>query len=315
MDPELHLSFVIPVYNEEATIEPLFEGISKAVENASLGTFETIFIDDGSRDGSWGSISELNREYPQLVRGIRLRRNMGKATALQAAFNQARGKTILTMDADLQDEPSEIANFIRKLDEGYDAVSGWKQLRQDPLSKTLPSRFFNFATRVASGVNLHDFNCGFKAYRKEAIHNLDLYGELHRYIPVLLDAEGFSVAEIPVSHNRRTHGVSKYGWTRLVKGCIDLVTVIVITRYLKRPGHFFGGFGLLSGVLGFGVLSWLSIQKIAFGASIGNRPLLFLGILLLIFGVQLVSTGLIGELLNFNSGNKGRLQESIEEKL
>jgi len=315
MDPELQLSFVIPVYNEEATIETLFEGIAKAVEEDSLGAFETIFIDDGSNDGSWDKIAELKEKNPNNVRGVRLRRNIGKAAALQAGFSEARGRAIITMDADLQDEPSEIVKFTRKLDEGFDVVSGWKQLRQDPISKTLPSRFFNFATRAASGVDLHDFNCGFKAYRSEAIRNLDLYGELHRYIPVLLDSEGFSVTEVPVSHNRRIHGVSKYGWTRLIKGCIDLVTVIVITRYLKRPGHFFGGFGLLSGILGFVILAWLSFQKLAYGASIGNRPLLFLGILLLIFGVQLVSTGLIGELLNFNAGNKGRLREFIDKKL
>ena len=315
MDIEPKLSFVIPVYNEEASLAKLFEGISKAVNDANLGPFEAIFVDDGSVDGSWSSIRSLHESYPTQVRGVRLRRNLGKAAALQAGFNEARGSTIITMDADLQDEPSEIPNFTRKLDEGYDIVSGWKQLRKDPLSKTLPSRFFNFATRIASGVNLHDFNCGFKAYRRDATRQLDLYGELHRYIPVLLDAEGYSVAEIPVSHNRRVHGVSKYGWKRLFKGCIDLVTVIVITRYLKRPGHFFGGFGILSGFAGFGILLWLSIQKIFFGDNLGDRPLLFLGILLLIFGVQLVSTGLIGELLNFNSKNRQRLSESYEEKL
>lgn len=315
MDLEPKLSFVIPVYNEEATLAELFEGVSTAVNEDELGSFETIFVDDGSSDRSWSSIKELHKTHPNKVRGVRLRRNLGKAAALQAGFNEARGEIIITMDADLQDEPSAIPSFKRKLDEGFDAVSGWKQLRKDPISKTLPSRFFNFATRIASGVNLHDFNCGFKAYRADAVRSLDLYGELHRYIPVLLDSEGFSVAEIPVSHNRRVHGVSKYGWTRLLKGCIDLVTVIVITRYLKRPGHFFGGFGLLSGFTGFCILLYLSIQKLAFGASIGNRPLLFLGILLLIFGVQLVSTGLIGELLNFNAKNKSRLPELVDEKL
>jgi len=315
MDPKLHLSFVIPVYNEEATLAQLFEGITNAVKEANLGPFETIFIDDGSKDGSWDAIVQLKASHPEIVHGLRFRRNIGKAAALQAGFGEAQGKVIITMDADLQDEPSEIQKFIQKLDEGFDVVSGWKQVRQDPFSKTLPSRFFNFATRAASGVKLHDFNCGFKAYRAAATRNLDLYGELHRYIPVLLNADGFSVAEIPISHNRRTHGVSKYGWSRLVKGCIDLVTVIVITRYLKRPGHFFGGFGLLSGMTGFGILVFLSFQKLAYGLNFGTRPLFFLGILLIIFGVQLVSTGLIGELLNFNAQNKRRLSEIIDEKL
>ena len=315
MDSEPNLSFVIPVFNEEATIATLFKGISKTVEESKLGAFEVIFVDDGSSDHSWDSIKDLHRKQPNQAKGIRLRRNLGKAAALQAGFNEARGRTIVTMDADLQDEPAEIPNFISKLSEGFDVVSGWKQLRKDPISKTLPSRFFNFATRIASGVALHDFNCGFKAYRADAIRNLDLYGELHRYIPVLLDSEGFSVTEIPVSHNRRVHGVSKYGWSRLLKGCIDLITVIVLTRYLKRPGHFFGGFGLLSGLVGFGILLWLSIQKLFFGVFLSDRPLFFLGILLLIFGIQLLSTGLIGELLNFNAKNKNRLPELIDEKL
>jgi hypothetical protein len=204
----------------------------------------------------------------------------------------------------LQDEPSEIPKFLAKLNEGYDCVSGWKQLRQDPLGKTLPSKVFNWATAAASGVKIHDFNCGFKAYRADAIKTLDLYGELHRYIPVLLAADGFTISEIPVQHHRRTHGVSKYGWKRLFKGGLDLITVIVLTRYLKRPGHFFGGFGLLSGFIGFCILAGLSIQKIFWDVGIGGRPLFFLGILLLLLGVQLVSTGLIGELLNFNSRQK-----------
>jgi dolichol-phosphate mannosyltransferase len=219
------------------------------------------------------------------------------------------------MDADLQDEPSEIPSFLAKLNEGYDCVSGWKQLRQDPLGKTLPSRFFNAATRATSGVKIHDFNCGFKAYRAEAIHSIELYGELHRYIPVLLAAEGFTTAEIPVEHHRRTHGVSKYGWKRLFKGGLDLITVVVLTRYLKRPGHFFGGFGMVSGLIGFTILLWLSIDKIVFGSGIGQRPLLQLGILLIILGVQLISTGLIGELINFNSKSQSQKAPKITETL
>jgi hypothetical protein len=219
------------------------------------------------------------------------------------------------MDADLQDEPAEIPNFLAKLDEGYDCVSGWKKLRQDPLGKTLPSRFFNAATRAASGVQIHDFNCGFKAYRAEAVHSIELYGELHRYIPVLLAAEGFTTTEIPVEHHRRTHGVSKYGWKRLLKGGLDLITVVVLTRYLKRPGHFFGGLGLLSGLIGVLILASLSIEKFVFGHGIGQRPLLQLGILLVILGVQLISTGLIGELINYNSKSKSSNTPKITEQL
>lgn len=309
------LSIVIPLCNEAETLTPLFEKIAATIEKHALGSFEVIFVDDGSTDASWANLEALKREHPEQIQALRFRRNHGKAAALSAGFAQARGDIIFTMDADLQDEPAEIPNFLSKLDEGYDCVSGWKQLRKDPLGKTLPSRAFNAATRAASGVKIHDFNCGFKAYRAEAIQSIELYGELHRYIPVLLAAEGFTTAEIPVEHHRRTHGVSKYGWKRLFKGGLDLITVVVLTRYLKRPGHFFGGFGMLSGLLGFAILSWLSIEKIVFGSAIGQRPLLQLGILLVILGVQLISTGLIGELINFNSKSQSTRTPKIAETL
>jgi len=293
----------------------LTEKIAAVTEEATLGTYEIIFIDDGSEDESWDKLQELKQTYTTRLRAIRFRRNQGKAAALSAGFEAARGAVIVTMDADLQDEPEEIPALINKLSQGYDCVSGWKQIRKDPLGKTLPSRVFNSVTRFCSGVEIHDFNCGFKAYRAEAIRAIDIYGELHRYIPVLLSAEGFTVTEIPVKHHRRTFGVSKYGWKRLIKGGLDLVTVIMLTRYLKRPGHFFGGFGLLSSLLGFLILVWLSFEKILFGASIGQRPLLQLGILLLILGVQLISTGLIGELIHFNSRSKQASTAKITETL
>ncbi|WPJ94710.1 glycosyltransferase family 2 protein [Coraliomargarita algicola] len=282
------LSIVIPLCNEEATLTPLFEQITSTVETNSLGDFEVIFVDDGSTDKSWEQIEQLKLAYPEQIIALRFRRNHGKAAALSVGIDKAQGDIIITMDADLQDEPAEIPHFLEKLEEGYDCVSGWKQLRQDPLGKTLPSRFFNAATRATSGVKIHDFNCGFKAYRAEAIHSIELYGELHRYIPVLLAAEGFTTTEIPVEHHRRTHGVSKYGWKRLFKGALDLITVVVLTRYLKRPGHFFGGFGMLSGILGFLILASLTVEKIIFGHGIGHRPLLQFGILLVILGVQLI---------------------------
>lgn len=299
------LSIVIPLCDEEATLAPLLKKIRDVVGAPPTRSVEVIFIDDGSKDGSWAALEALHRAHPDLVRLIRFRRNYGKAAALSAGFAEARGDFVVTMDADLQDEPAEIPRFLAKLEEGYDCVSGWKQLRRDTIGKTLPSRIFNWATRVASGVPLHDFNCGFKAYRAEAVRDRDIYGELHRYIPVLLDAEGFTIAEIPVEHHRRTHGVSKYGWKRLFKGALDLVTVVLLTRFLRRPGHFFGGCGLLSGGGGFLILAWLSLQKLLFGASIGNRPLLLLGVLLMILGVQLISTGLVGELVLYYSRKRG----------
>lgn len=309
------LSIVIPLCNEADTLKTLFEQIEATVQANGLGAYEVIFVDDGSTDDSWATLETLKEAHSEQVKALRFRRNLGKAAALSAGFAIATGEIILTMDADLQDEPAEIPAFLAKLNEGYDCVSGWKQLRQDPLGKTLPSRVFNAATRAASGVKIHDFNCGFKAYRAEAIQSVEIYGELHRYIPVLLAAEGFTTAEIPVEHHRRTHGVSKYGWKRLFKGGLDLITVVVLTRYLKRPGHFFGGFGLLSGLAGFAILAWLSIEKLAFGSGIGQRPLLQLGILLVILGVQLISTGLIGELLNYNSKSRSSKTPKITETL
>ncbi|TVP77897.1 MAG: glycosyltransferase [Puniceicoccaceae bacterium] len=312
------LSIVIPVCNEAASLEPLFEKIAttmEAMEPGSLDHFEVIFVDDGSSDASWETLQRLKASHPSQVRALRFRRNHGKAAALAAGFAAAQAEIILTMDADLQDEPEEIPNFLQKLNEGFDCVSGWKQLRQDPLGKTLPSRVFNFATRWATGVKIHDFNCGFKAYRAEAIQGIQIYGELHRYIPVLLAAEGFTTTEIPVQHHRRTHGVSKYGWKRLFKGGLDLITVVMLTRYLKRPGHLFGGLGLLSAITGFSILAWLSFDKIVLGSGIGHRPLLQLGILLVILGVQLISTGLIGELIQFNSKSKQQKAPKITETL
>ena len=315
MPPEPTISIVIPLCNEAATLKPLFEQLADTMEAHALGSFEVIFIDDGSTDESWPTLEALKAAHPEQVVALRFRRNHGKAAALSAGFAQAKGDIIVTMDADLQDEPAEIPNFLAKLNEGYDCVSGWKKLRQDPLGKTLPSRFFNAATRAASGVQIHDFNCGFKAYRAEAVQSIELYGELHRYIPVLLAAEGFTTTEIPVEHHRRTYGVSKYGWKRLLKGGLDLITVVVLTRYLKRPGHFFGGFGMLSGILGFLILAYLSVVKLIFGQGIGDRPLLQFGILLVILGVQLISTGLIGELINFNSKSQSRNIQKITEQL
>ncbi len=288
------VSVVVPLFDEADTLEALAKQIQEALGSTS---HEIVFVDDGSRDQSWERIQRLAAVQPNIIRGFRHRRNRGKAEALATGFAQACGRKVVTIDADLQDDPAEIPALVAKLDEGYDLVSGWKKSRKDPLSKTIPSRLFNFAARVASGLPLHDFNCGLKAYRREAIADLRLYGELHRFIPILVQAEGFRVTELPVRHFPRRHGQSKYGWKRFAKGALDLVTVVMLTRYLKRPGHFFGALGLASGSLGVCILGYLSIMKIFFDQGIDSRPLFFFGILATLFGGQLITTGFIGEFL------------------
>ena len=295
MNPEI--SVVIPVYDEEASLEELVKRLNPVLMETAGGSYEILFVDDGSRDGSWERIRELHAAHPGQVRGIRHRRNFGKAAALANGFAAARGDIILTMDADLQDQPEEIPKFLAALEAGADMVSGWKKIRRDPLDKTLPSRVFNFLVRASSGLKLHDINCGFKAYRADVAKSIRLYGEMHRFIPILAAAEGYSVAEVPIEHRPRTTGHSKYGATRFVKGALDLMTVVLLARYLRRPGHVFGGFGLLSTLSGFLVLAALSFNKVFLGASIGNRPLFFLGILLLLLGVQLFCFGFLGEFL------------------
>ncbi len=294
------ISFVIPVYNEEATIVPLFEKISNVVKENQVGFFEVIFVDDGSRDGSWENIAALVKHFPGIVRGVKFRKNFGKAQALSTGFHLVRGEVIFTMDADLQDDPQEIPNFLNKLNEGFDLVSGWKFKRHDPLSKTLPSRLFNAVARAMSGMTLHDFNCGFKVYRVDVLKAIKVYGELHRYIPILAHHEGFRVGEMVVNHLPRKHGKSKYGLERYIRGFLDLLTVIAITRYLRRPGHLFGGVGLAFAAIGGGILFYLTLVWFS-GHHIGTRPLLSFGIMMTIMGVQFISLGLIAELLVRNS--------------
>jgi glycosyltransferase involved in cell wall biosynthesis len=255
-----------------------------------------ILVDDGSTDGTWQAIEALSERDRRVV-GLRHRRNFGKARGLATGFAAARGDLILTMDADLQDDPTEIPRFLAKLDEGFDLVSGWKQRRQDPLGKTLPSRLFNATVRAVSGVPLHDFNCGFKIYRAEVVRSIRLYGELHRFTPVLAHAEGFRVGELPVRHHPRRWGTSKYGWSRLVKGFLDLLTVTFLTEYRQRPMHVLGVPGVLALSTGGLIGLWLTAEKILTGASIGNRPLLLLAVLLVLVGVQFFGLGLLGELL------------------
>jgi glycosyltransferase involved in cell wall biosynthesis len=259
--------------------------------------YEILFIDDGSRDGSARIIESLAERDPA-VGYVRFRRNFGKSAALDAGFRRARGDIVITMDADLQDDPNEVPRLIEALESrNLDLVSGWKQKRHDPLGKTLPSKLFNFTVRTLTGLPLNDFNCGLKAYRAEAVDGLDLYGELHRYIPVLVAWRGFSVGEIAVTHHPRKWGHSKYGIERMAKGFFDLLTVILLTRYRRRPLHLFGWAGLIMFLLGFGCLAYLTVLWFL-GTGIGARPLLFLGVLLVTVGVQLISTGLLGEMIN-----------------
>jgi len=291
-DPQI--SIVVPFLDEEGSLEALHAKLTEVL--AAVGrTYEILLVDDGSRDRS-SSIADALADRDPRVGVIHFRRNFGKAAALDAGFKRARGNIVFTMDADLQDDPAEIPHFLAKLDEGYDLVSGWKQKRRDPLGKTLPSKVFNLVVSQTSGVKLKDFNCGFKAYRAEAVQGLELYGELHRYVPVLVHFRGFRVTQIPVLHHPRKTGVSKYGVERMVRGFFDLLTILLITRYRARPLHLFGGVGLALAFLGFVCLAYLTIIWLQ-GHGIGTRPLLTLGVLLMLVGIQLISTGLLGEMI------------------
>lgn len=308
------LSFVIPVYNEAETLEELFHQIRSVVEANNLGGYEVIFVDDGSGDNSWERITQLHFKNPRVVRGLRFRTNFGKAAALAEGFQEAQGETVFTLDADLQDDPKEIPAFLAKLDSGYDLVSGWKQNRRDPWHKTIPSWIFNGVTCRVAGIKLHDFNCGFKAYRREVVKNIRLYGELHRYIPVLAHGEGFRISEIPVVHHPRTTGKSKYGWKRYFRGFLDLLTVMTTTRYLQRPAHLFGGLGLLLGIVGLGILTYLSLSWLAGFRGLAGRPLFFFGILFTLLSGQLLSLGLIAELL-LKTSNEENKRHYAKERL
>lgn len=289
------ISVVIPLYNEESSLDELTERILAALKGRS---FEILFIDDGSTDRSWEKICQIG-ERSEEVRGIRFRRNYGKSDAMQAGFIRARGRYVVTLDADLQDDPAEIPELIRILEQGYDLVSGWKKKRHDPFSKTVPSRFFNAVTRLTTGIHLHDFNCGLKAYRREVTDSIYLYGEMHRYIPLLAKWKGFEkITEKEVKHHPRKYGKTKFGISRFLNGFLDLLTLLFVSRYMQRPMHFFGSFGFLFLITGSLISIYLSYLKIFMGEPLANRPLLFLGILLIILGVQFFSIGFLGEMIN-----------------
>lgn len=304
------ISFVIPAKDEEESLPILLAEIDKAVNKTSYG-YEIIVIDDGSRDNTFGVLKKLKSKIKRL-RIIKHRGNFGKSIALQNGFNLAEGEIVITMDADLQDDPKEIPQFIKMIESGYDMVSGWKKRRFDPISKTLPSKIGNFATRLLTGINIHDLNCGFKAYRKGVIDNINLYGELYKYIPVLAMRQNFKVGEIVVSHRPRRYGKSKFGWTRNIKGFLDMLTVVFLTGYIKKPGHFFGTLGIISFSFGFAIGLYITYLRITTGGIQYRHPLLFLGMLLMMIGVQLISTGLLAEMIIF-SQQKSDYKSVIKE--
>jgi glycosyltransferase involved in cell wall biosynthesis len=308
------ISVVVPIHNEERSVALLLDELSSALEPLDR-EWEVVFVDDGSTDGSFGALTRLHAANEN-VRVVRLRRNFGKAAALAAGFEEASGELIVTIDGDLQDDPAEIPRLLAKLDEGFDLVSGWKARRQDPWSRRLLSRVFNAATSRLSGLRLHDMNCGLKAYRAEVVRGLSLYGELHRFLPVLAHHRGFRIAELPVNHRPREHGRSRYGLERYLRGFFDLMTVSFIGRYRHRPLHLFGGLGLALGGLGLAVLVYLTVVKLS-GDAIGHRPLLTLGVLLVVVGLQFFSLGLISEfvLSQHEERAERRAELRVEETL
>jgi len=288
------ITILIPLYNEDESLPHLKKALDEMLERESIKA-ELLFVNDGSRDNSEQLLDEFARSDSR-VRVVHFRRNRGKSAALEAGFRQAKGAYVVTMDADLQDDPNEVPNLIKKLEEGFDLVSGWKKKRHDPITKTAPSKLFNFVARITSGVKLHDLNCGLKIYRREVLGTIQLYGELHRFIPILVAGEGWRVGELVVQHHARRWGRTKFGVSRFLPGFLDLLTVLFLTRFAARPMHLFGSLGLLTGITGFGILVYLSVLWFS-GIAIGHRPLLTFGVLLVIVGLQFFSLGLIGEMI------------------
>jgi glycosyltransferase involved in cell wall biosynthesis len=295
------ISIVIPVLDESESVEELGKTLLNVATTHELN-FEVIFVDDGSQDGSWDKIRRLATSDPR-IRGIRFRRNFGKAAALAAGFDAALGKVVLQMDADLQDDPAEIPKFLAKLGDGFDVVNGWKRVRRDPWHRIWSSRVFNWLVSRVTGLKLHDHNCGFKCFRAEVVKELHLYGELHRFIPVMAHARGYRVAELPVEHHPRRYGQSKYRFYRFIKGLLDLLTVVFLTVFGQCPLHLLGGIGLPVSLLGVAGLFYLAVCWVLarFGVSgfgpIGTRPLLIYSLACLIIGFQMLAIGFLGELV------------------
>ena len=310
MSKQLDISVVVPLYNEEESLAELVAWIDRVAQQHTL-SYEVIMIDDGSSDNSWAEVERLKEHYPA-IKGIRFARNYGKSAALYCGFAEAEGEVVFTMDADLQDSPDEIPEMRRMiLEDGYDLVSGWKRKRYDPAGKRLPSKFFNFTARIVSGIKLHDFNCGLKAYRRRVIKSIEVYGEMHRYIPILAKHAGFKkIGEKVVHHRERKYGVSKFGMERMVKGYLDLITVSFMSHFGRSPMYFFGSLGTIMFLLGGGTTVWVigaKLWKQMHGLplrAVTDQPLFFVAILAVILGVQLFLAGFLGELINRRSSDR-----------
>jgi glycosyltransferase involved in cell wall biosynthesis len=306
------ISIVIPVFDEEGSLRELHSKLTRVLGGMNR-SYELVFVDDGSRDTSIEILSEIFDADP-FSRVLSFRTNYGKSAALSVGFDEARGDIIVTIDADLQDDPEEIPRLVEKIDEGYDLVSGWKQSRRDPITKTIPSKVFNTVTKWVTGLKIHDMNCGLKAYRSYVTGHLKVYGQLHRFLPVFAHKAGFRVGEIAVKHHPRVHGKTKYGAGRFLHGFLDLLTVVLLTGYTTSPLHFFGTIGIVFSLAGFGINCYLAWLRFTFGNIQGKHPLLMLGVLLMILGFQLISTGLVAEFI-VRIGHRGRDEYSIKARL
>jgi glycosyltransferase involved in cell wall biosynthesis len=308
----IEVSVVIPAKDEEESIPELCQWIARVMQESGI-SYEIIFVDDGSTDGTWGKIAGINEDNPR-IKGIRFNRNFGKSAALQTGFKAASGKVVITMDADLQDSPDEIPELYRMISkEGYHLVSGWKKKRHDPISKTIPSRFFNMITRMLSGIKLHDFNCGLKAYQSVVVKNIAVYGEMHRYIPVIAKWAGFSkITEKVVEHRERKYGYTKFGLERFINGFLDLLSVTFVSRFRQKPMHFFGSWGTLSFLVGFILtikIFWDKIEALYFShlpvkRDITEQPIFYIALVAVVIGVQLFVTGFLAEMIAMQSFSK-----------
>jgi glycosyltransferase involved in cell wall biosynthesis len=306
----MDISIVVPFLNEEESLPELVEWIDRVMRENNL-SYEVVMIDDGSTDKSWSLVQTLKDKYP--IKGIKFRRNYGKSAALNVGFEAAEGEVVITMDADLQDSPDEVPELRRMIvEDGFDLISGWKQKRYDPLSKTIPTKLYNWATRKMSGIYLHDFNCGLKAYKKDVIKSVEVYGEMHRYIPVLAKWAGFKkIGEKVVVHRARKFGVTKFGLERFINGPLDLMSIIFVSRFGKRPMHLFGVLGFISFLAGFIIATYLAIAKFAYNEyKMTERPLFYFGMLFMIMGTQLFLTGFIAELVSRNSADRNKYEVS-----
>ena len=310
----MNISIVIPLFNEEESLGELFAWIKSTLEKTAW-SYEVIFVDDGSRDSSWKVIKELALKNEE-VKGIRFRRNQGKSAALNEGFKAAQGDVVITMDADMQDSPEEIPDLYKMImEQGYDLVSGWKKKRHDPLSKTIPSKFFNGVTASVTGIRLHDFNCGLKAYKKEVAQSVEIYGEMHRFIPVMVKKAGFEkIGEKVVQHRERKFGTTKFGLERFVNGFLDLLSILFVTRFGKRPMHLFGTIGTISFIVGFGITAWLIAEKQyklyhhIRVRDVVDQPLFYLALLVVITGVQLFLTGFLAELVSRSAPDRNHYE-------